>query len=65
MIKRIESTQNSLVKYWKKLTVVRKEREKSKEFIIEGFHLVEEALKNKSQITHKECKSLLYSIFSL
>lgn len=51
MIKRIESTQNALVKYWKKLAVVRKEREKSKEFIIEGFHLVEEALKNKSQIT--------------
>lgn len=51
MMKRIESTQNALVKYWKKLAVVRKEREKSKEFIIEGFHLVEEALKNKSQIT--------------
>lgn len=51
MIKRIESTQNALVKYWKKLAVVRKEREQSKEFIIEGFHLVEEALKNKSQIT--------------
>lgn len=50
-MKRIESTQNSLVKYWKKLVTTRKEREKSGEFIVEGFHLVEEALKNKEQIT--------------
>lgn len=49
-MKRIESTQNSLVKHWKKLVTQRKEREKSGEFIIEGFHLVEEALKNKEQI---------------
>lgn len=49
-MKRIESTQNALVKHWKKLVTQRKEREKSDEFIIEGFHLVEEALKNKEQI---------------
>ena len=49
-MKRIESTQNELVKHWKKLVTLRKEREKSSEFIIEGFHLVEEALKNKEQI---------------
>lgn len=49
-MKRIESTQNSLVKHWKKLVSTRKERDKSKEFIIEGFHLVEEALKNKSEL---------------
>ena len=49
-MKRIESTQNALVKHWKKLVTLRKEREKNGEFIIEGFHLVEEALKHKNQI---------------
>lgn len=49
-MKRIESTQNALVKHWKKLVTLRKEREKSGEFLIEGFHLVEEALKHKEQI---------------
>ena len=49
-MKRIESTQNALVKHWKKLVTLRKEREKTGEFIIEGFHLVEEALKHKEQI---------------
>lgn len=49
-MKRIESTQNALVKHWKKLVTTRKEREKTGEFIVEGFHLVEEALKNKEQI---------------
>lgn len=49
-MKRIESTQNALVKHWKKLVTTRKEREKAGEFIVEGFHLVEEALKNKEQI---------------
>ncbi|PIC63588.1 RNA methyltransferase [Sporosarcina sp. P13] len=43
--KRIESTQNSLVKHWKKLVTTRKERDQTKEFLVEGFHLVEEALK--------------------
>ncbi len=50
MIKRIESTQNALIKHWKKIATTRKEREKTQTFIIEGFHLVEEALKNKAQI---------------
>lgn len=43
-MKRIESTSNSLVKYWKKLATTRKERDKTGEFLVEGFHLVEEAL---------------------
>src|SRR5690606_23732237 len=49
-MKRIESTQNALVKHWKKLVTMRKEREKTGEYLVEGFHLVEEALKNKDQI---------------
>ena len=49
-MKRIESTQNSLVKHWKKLLSVRKERDKTGEFIIEGYHLVEEAIKQKGQV---------------
>lgn len=44
-MKRIESLSNSLVKYWKKLATTRKERDQSGEFLVEGFHLVEEALK--------------------
>lgn len=51
-MKRIESTQNSLVKHWKKLVTTRKERDKTGEFLVEGFHLVEEALKNKDQVLH-------------
>lgn len=47
-MKRIESVQNSLVKHWKKLVLTRKERDKSKEFLVEGFHLVEEALKKEN-----------------
>ncbi|HEY4624313.1 MAG TPA: RNA methyltransferase, partial [Solibacillus sp.] len=38
------SLSNSLVKYWKKLATTRKERDQSGEFLVEGFHLVEEAL---------------------
>ena len=49
-MKRIESTQNALVKHWKKLVTQRKEREKTEEYLVEGFHLVEEALKHKEQI---------------
>ncbi|MHA6259413.1 TrmH family RNA methyltransferase [Sporosarcina sp. CAU 1771] len=49
-MKRIESIQNSLVKHWKKLVLTRKERDKSGEFLVEGFHLVEEALKNNGAI---------------
>lgn len=49
-MKRIESPQNSLVKHWKKLLSVRKERDKTGEFIIEGYHLVEEAIKQKQHV---------------
>lgn len=49
-MKRIESAQNAYVKHWKKLVTNRKEREKTGEFIVEGFHLVEEALKNKERV---------------
>lgn len=40
----IESIQNSKVKEWKKLHI-KKNREKNKKYIIEGFHLVEEAIR--------------------
>ncbi|MFF2755139.1 TrmH family RNA methyltransferase [Psychrobacillus sp. NPDC058041] len=49
-MKRIESQQNALVKHWKKLLSVRKERDKTGEFIIEGYHLVEEAIKQKGNV---------------
>lgn len=49
-MKRIESPQNSLYKQWKKLMSTRKERDKTSEFIVEGFHLVEEALKKKGTV---------------
>lgn len=49
-MKRIESPQNSLVKHWKKLLSVRKERDKTGEFIMEGYHLVEEAIKQKENV---------------
>ncbi|MEK3933957.1 RNA methyltransferase [Sporosarcina sp. FSL W7-1349] len=51
-MKRIESTQNSLVKYWKKLVTTRKERDKSGEFLVEGFHLAEEALRKEGTVLH-------------
>ena len=41
---RIESTQNNQVKEWKKL-LTRKGRKKQNKYIIEGEHLVEEAIK--------------------
>ena len=44
-MKYIESMQNTRVKQWKKL-LGKKERDKSRKFLVEGFHLVEEALKN-------------------
>ncbi|KZZ85921.1 TrmH family RNA methyltransferase [Bacillus sp. SJS] len=49
-MKRIESAQNPKVKQWRKLHT-RKEREKSGTFLVEGYHLVEEALKNKQQVS--------------
>ncbi|MBO0960134.1 RNA methyltransferase [Neobacillus sp. MM2021_6] len=48
-MKYIESVNNSKVKQWKKL-LTKKERDKSGTFLIEGFHLVEEALKQGEQI---------------
>lgn len=51
-MKRIESTQNALVKHWKKLVTSKKDRDKSEEFVVEGFHLVEEALKTEGTILH-------------
>lgn len=44
MLKHIQSAKNPKVKEWKKL-LARKERDKSGTFLVEGFHLVEEALK--------------------
>lgn len=48
-MKRIESVKNTQVKQWKKLHT-KKERETTQTFLIEGFHLVEEALNNKELI---------------
>ncbi|KKK38307.1 RNA methyltransferase [Mesobacillus campisalis] len=48
-MKHIQSAANPQVKQWKKL-LARKERDKSKLFLIEGFHLVEEALKHDADI---------------
>ncbi len=49
MITRIESTQNPRVKQWKKLQT-KKERNKTGLFLIEGIHLIEEALKYKAYV---------------
>ncbi len=43
-MKYIQSLQNPQVKQWKKLQT-KKERDRSGTFLVEGFHLVEEALK--------------------
>ncbi|WHY76410.1 RNA methyltransferase [Neobacillus sp. WH10] len=48
-MKHIESVNNPKVKQWKKL-LTKKERDKSGTFLIEGFHLVEEALIQGEQI---------------
>jgi TrmH family RNA methyltransferase len=48
-LKRIQSTKNPQVKEWKKL-LTKKGREKTGLFLIEGFHLVEEALKSHIHI---------------
>jgi RNA methyltransferase, TrmH family len=45
IMKRIDSIQNGSVKAWKKLHT-KKERDKVGKFLVEGFHLVEEALKS-------------------
>lgn len=48
-MERIESIQNKQVKEWKKL-LTRKGRKKQDRYLIEGLHLVEEALKSSSEI---------------
>ncbi|WP_416827665.1 TrmH family RNA methyltransferase [Ectobacillus polymachus] len=48
-MKKIDSQQNARVKQWKKLHT-KKERDKTGLFIVEGFHLVEEALKSKGTV---------------
>ena len=48
-LKYIQSATNPQVKQWKKL-LTKKERDKTKTFLIEGFHLVEEALKSNIEI---------------
>ncbi|MGV3463911.1 MAG: TrmH family RNA methyltransferase [Heyndrickxia sp.] len=48
-MKYIQSIQNPQIKQWKKL-LTKKEREKTNTYILEGFHLVEEALQYKDDI---------------
>ncbi|HAQ05999.1 MAG TPA: RNA methyltransferase [Bacillus bacterium] len=48
-MKYIQSEKNPQVKQWKKLQT-RKERDKSGTFLVEGFHLVEEALKREEVV---------------
>jgi RNA methyltransferase, TrmH family len=48
-LKYIQSDKNPQVKQWKKL-LTRKERDKSGTFLVEGFHLVEEALTRKEDV---------------
>ncbi|OLS41471.1 RNA methyltransferase [Bacillus sp. MRMR6] len=48
-MKHIQSVNNPQVKQWKKL-LTKKERDKSGTFLVEGFHLVEEALKDQEQV---------------
>lgn len=45
----ILSTKNDRVKQWKKLQT-KKGREKSEAYLIEGFHLLDEAIKNKATL---------------
>jgi TrmH family RNA methyltransferase len=49
LLKQIESIQNPKVKQWKKL-LTKKERDKTGMFIVEGYHLVEEALKYGEEV---------------
>ncbi|SFC15213.1 RNA methyltransferase, TrmH family [Alkalibacterium subtropicum] len=48
-MERIESTQNKQVKEWKKL-LTRKGRKKQNRYLVEGLHLVEEAMKSDAEI---------------
>jgi RNA methyltransferase, TrmH family len=49
MVKRIDSVKNPQVKMWKKLHT-KKERDKTGLFLVEGYHLVEEALRTKQMV---------------
>jgi RNA methyltransferase, TrmH family len=49
LVKHIHSVKNPQIKEWKKL-LTKKERDKTGTFLIEGFHLVEEALKQEGVI---------------
>ncbi|MGZ4162372.1 MAG: RNA methyltransferase substrate-binding domain-containing protein, partial [Neobacillus sp.] len=48
-MKHIQSINNLQVKQWKKL-LTKKERDTTGMFLVEGFHLVEEALKQGEQV---------------
>jgi RNA methyltransferase, TrmH family len=48
-VKHIHSVKNPQIKEWKKL-LTKKERDRTGTFLIEGFHLVEEALKNNDVV---------------
>lgn len=48
-MKYIQSLQNPQVKQWKKL-LTKKERDRSGTFLVEGYHLVEEALKHGEEV---------------
>ena len=48
-MKRIDSVKNPQVKMWKKLHT-KKERDKNGLFLVEGYHLVEEALRTKQMV---------------
>jgi RNA methyltransferase, TrmH family len=50
-VQHIHSMKNQQVKDWKKL-LTKKERDKTGTFMVEGFHLVEEALKQKQNVRH-------------
>lgn len=49
VLKHIQSINNLQVKQWKKL-LTKKERDTTGMFLVEGFHLVEEALKQEEQV---------------
>lgn len=49
-MKIIESKSNPAVKQWKKLIEKKKERMQQKKYIVEGFHLVEEALSQQNTV---------------
>jgi len=51
LVKRIDSVKNPQVKLWKKLHT-KKERDNQGLFLVEGFHLVEEALNQREMIKH-------------